>query len=248
MKIEKNHCIALIPARGGSKGVPHKNIKLLKEFPLIAYTITTALMSEKIQRVIVSTDSLQIAEISKTYGAEVPFLRPLEFATDSSGDMEFVKHAIKWLAENEGQLPEYLVHLRPTTPLRDVTIVDEAIQQFKINIKADSLRSAHKAPESPYKWFQKNQEGYFESLINGMNNEEINQARQCFPEAYIPDGYVDILRTECILEKNCLYGDRMMAFETPFCQEADIEEDFMLLEYMLDRFNYPLVQYMRSKH
>ena len=145
--------IAAIPARGGSKGVPKKNIKLLKDYPLIAYSIIAAKQSKKIDRVIVSTDSEEIAGIAKKYGAEVPFLRPAGFAGDKSPDMEWVLHLLKWLKENEGVEPELIVHLRPTTPLRDPDLIDRAIDKIKNNKEATSLRSGQEMDECPYKSF-----------------------------------------------------------------------------------------------
>src|SRR5207248_1516291 len=125
--------------------------------PLIAYSIAVAKISSRIDRVVVSTDSEEIAEISRLYGAEVPFLRPQVFAGDVSPDREFVIHALEWFQHNEGAVPDYLVHLRPTTPLRDPKLVDDAILATISNSEATSMRSAHKAPESPFKWFTRNE-------------------------------------------------------------------------------------------
>ena len=122
--------VAIIPARSGSKSVAHKNIKLLSGHPLIAYSIAAAQLSKSIGRIIVSTDSEHYAGIAKKYGAEVPFIRPAKLSEDKSGDREFLEHAMEWMAENEGFQPEYWVHLRPTTPLREPRIIDEAIDFF----------------------------------------------------------------------------------------------------------------------
>ena len=122
--------LAIIAARGGSKGIPKKNIIDLGGHPLIAYSIAVAKLSKLIERIIVSTDSEEIAEISKKYGAEVPFIRPEEYARDNSPDKEFVQHAINWFKEKENYAPEYMVHIRPTTPLRKPEIIDEAIEKF----------------------------------------------------------------------------------------------------------------------
>ena len=112
--IDKGKVFAIIPARSGSKGVKNKNIRLLNGYPMIAYTIAAAKLSENIDRVIVSTDSEQYAEIAQKYGAEVPFLRPAEISGDTSADIEFMQHAINWFYENEGKVPEYWLHLRVT--------------------------------------------------------------------------------------------------------------------------------------
>ncbi|PYR99017.1 MAG: cytidylyltransferase, partial [Acidobacteria bacterium] len=137
---------ALIPARGGSKGVPKKNIKLLGGYPLIAYSIAAAKLCPLVDRIVVSTDSEDIANISKKYGADVPFLRPAELATDSSPDRDFILHALAYFERQERNTPEYIVHLRPTTPLRDPALMAEAIECIRNNSEATSLRSAHPAP------------------------------------------------------------------------------------------------------
>lgn len=245
-KIVQNSCIALIPARGGSKGVPHKNIKLLKGFPLIAYSIVLAQLSQKIQRVIVSTDSEEIAEIAKKFGAEVPFMRPDSFSGDKSPDYEFVNHALEWLATHEGKVPEYIVHVRPTTPLRIPSVVDNAIEAFVKSKDATSLRSGHKASESPFKWFLKSEQGFFKSIADGVSNEEANAGRQQFPNVYIPDGYVDVIKTSFVCENGILHGEKLMAFESPTCYEVDEEEDFMLLEYQIHKKGSIIYDYLED--
>lgn len=247
-KIVKGKNIAIIPARGGSKGVPHKNIKQLGGFPLLAYSIAACKLSNEVQRTIVSTDSEEIAQIAKQYGAEVPFLRPKQFAGDKSGDIEFVNHAISWLAENENEIPEFLIHIRPTTPLRNTKIMDIAIRKIEQSVDATSLRSAHKASESPYKWFVKNEEGYFESVVKGVTNDTANTGRQEFPDVYIPDGYIDVLKTNYIMQSQMLHGNKMIAFESPVCYEVDTEEDFELLEYQIEKKGSEVYEFLKNTY
>ena len=240
MSLEK--IFAIIPARGGSKGVPKKNIRPLAGYPLIAYSIAAARLCSRINRIIVSTDSKEIAELSRRYGAEVPFIRPAEFAGDLSPDRDFVIHALKWFEENEGAVPEYLVHLRPTTPLRDPALIDEAIAAIMSNPEATSLRSGHEAPESPFKWFMRGEEGYF----YGFNPDDprpgyTNLPRQTFPTVYIPDGYVDVLRTLFVLNSDDIHGNRIMGFVSPMCQEVDSLESFEFLEFQLAKRGSPLL-------
>lgn len=229
-KIDYGSCTALIPARGGSKGVPKKNIRLLKGFPLIAYSIAAARLSGKIDRVVVSTDSQEIAEIAKKYGAEVPFLRPPEYAQDHSPDLDFVEHAIAWFGEHEGVIPEYLVHLRPTTPLRSSSEIDKAVELIMEDERATSLRSGFHCVHPPYKWLRISGSGYMEPVMPGMTCDETNLPRQDFSEIYIPNGYVDVLKSDFILKNHLMHGDRMIGFKTKEVPDIDTESDFQKLE------------------
>ena len=229
--------IAVIPARFGSKGVPGKNIKELAGKPLIAYSILAGIKSKLIDRVIVSTDSDEYASISKDYGAEVPFIRPNEYSDDNSTDYDFVKHLLDWLAEYEGNTPDYIVHLRPTTPFRDPKVLDNAIKKFINNTEVTSLRSAHEMPETAYKQFEL--EGkYFKTICTGsFELDDANNSRQSFPKTYTPNGYVDILKTSYILGKNLLHGNRVLGFITDFTVEVDSIEDFEFLEWQINKKN-----------
>ena len=245
--MKKADVIALIPARGGSKGVPKKNIKLLGGYPLIAYSIAAAKLSEMIERVVISTDSEEIANVARQFGAEVPFLRPAEFAGDRSPDIEFVVHAMDWFQQNEAQVPEYIVHVRTTTPLREPGIVDDAIRQILINKEATSLRSAHPAPESPFKWFLKSKDGWFKGITPNVSNEAINNPRQGFPNVYVPDGYVDVLKTSFIAtHAGILHGDKILVFISPVCREVDTPEDFEYLGFELKTKGSPLLKYLNE--
>jgi len=238
---------SIIPARSGSKGVPHKNIRLLAGFELIAYSIAAALMSKRIERVIVSTDSKKIAQIAEQYGAEAPFLRPKELARNHSTDREFVIHALHWFEEHEGTAPDYMVHLRPTTPLREPKLLDLAIENMLSTPEATSLRSGHEAPESPFKWFKRNKHGYFEGLLpDDPRPEYYNLPRQAFQAVYVPNGYVDILKTDFVLNSETLHGDRMLGFITPVAREVDTVEDFTFLEYDMEKRGHILSDYLRS--
>jgi len=163
--IQKDSIYAIIPARAGSKGVKNKNIRCLAGYPMIAYSIAACKMSKQIERIIVSTDSEEYAKIARYYGAETPFLRPAEIAGDQSTDIEFMEHAIDWLAENEKTVPEYFVHIRPTYPLRQIRVIEEAISKMCEDVTATSLRSAHLASNTPYKWFNMRDDGYYKSFL-----------------------------------------------------------------------------------
>lgn len=240
--------IAIIPARGGSKGVPGKNIISLLGHPLIAYSISAALQSHSISRTIVSTDSEEIAAIARHYGAEVPFLRPTEFSTDISTDRVFLVHAIQWLATHEGFHPEYLVHLRPTTPLRDPTVIDEAVRLIKSTPAATSLRSAHLASKTPYKWFEMDELGYFRGIRrDDVRPEYYNLPRQSFPPVYDPNGYVDVVRASQLLNSPSVHGSAILGFVTPHSHEVDSLEDLVLLKYLAEHHGSTLLRFMQEK-
>ena len=240
--------IAIIPARSGSKGVPGKNIKLLGGIPLFAFSIIAAKMMPSVSRVIVSTDSEEYAQIAKGYGAEVPFLRPNEISGDKSTDFDLFLHALNWFKENENLIPEYILHLRPTTPLRNPQIMEEAVKLFFENKNlASSLRSGHSAPESPYKWFLKDENNYFKGLRDDLTPEKVNLPRQSFPSVYIPDGYIDILKSSVILNSGTLHGDKMLVFESPFCVEVDTKDDFEYLEFQIEKEGSSIINFHNNK-
>ena len=240
--------IAIIPARSGSKGVPGKNIKLLGGIPLFAFSIIAAKMMPSVSRVIVSTDSEEYAQIAKDYGAEVPFLRPNEISGDKSTDFDLFLHALNWFKENENLIPEYILHLRPTTPLRNPQIMEEAVKLFFENKNlASSLRSGHSAPESPYKWFLKDENNYFKGLRDDLTPEKVNLPRQSFPSVYIPDGYIDILKSSVILDSGTLHGDKMLVFESPFCVEVDTKDDFEYLEFQIEKEGSSIINFHNNK-
>lgn len=234
---------AIIPARSGSKSLIDKNIKLLSGHPLLAYSIAAAKMSNKIDRVILSTDSREYANVAMQYGAEVPFLRPEKHSKDTSSDKSFLLHAIKWFQENENFLPEFWVHLRPTTPLREVKIIDDAIDAILNDANSTSLRSGHKASESPLKWFTKKGD-YFKGFLT---NEDYNLPKESFQDVFIPDGFVDIIKTSFILNQKELHGDKMIGFESPVCTEVDSLDEFLYIQYQLDNYGSKLLKYL-DKH
>ena len=226
--------VALIPARSGSKGVVDKNIMLLGGIPLISYSIVAAKKSKLIDRIIVSTDSEEYAEIARSYGAETPFIRPKDISGDLATDVEFFRHAIDWLQENENFVPEYFVHLRPTTPFRDPKVLDKAIKEF-ICSDYSALRSCHKMSESSYKTFEV-ENNMFKRICNGGSNiEGSNAARQAFPETYDANGYIDIVRSEMISKHNLIHGSKVKAFITNTAHEIDEIGDIDFLEYLIQK-------------
>ena len=238
--------IGLIPARGGSKGIPKKNIKLLAGYPLITYSIIASKLSSKIKRTIISTDSQEFAEIALSYGAEVPFLRPKEISKDNSLDIEYVNHALDWFQTHEGNQPEYLVILPPPTPLRDPVLIDRAIEKIIQNEEATSLRSAHETRESPYKLFQIKDDFYAGMFPDDPRPEYYNLPRQAFPPVYHPNGYVDIIKSQTVTNLGSLHGPRILSFITPDAGELDRSEDFDFIEFVLRQQKNPVYEYLKN--
>lgn len=198
--------IAIIPARSGSKGIKNKNIKDVKGFPLIAYSIAAGKQADTVSRVIVSTDSKDYADIAVKYGAEVPFLRPSDISKSDSKDIEYLQHALSEIFRSEGEVPGYVVLLRPTTPMRDPLIIDKAVQLIKENRNATAVVSVHLLEECPYKWMTISDKGYLESPFTELEPDDVNLPRQSFKKVYEPDGYVDVLKSRVILEDGLVYG------------------------------------------
>lgn len=143
-------------------------------------------------------------------------------------------------------MPDYLVHLRPTTPLREPQILDEAIAVMLEDQQANSLRSGHLAAESPFKWLLRDEQGYFKTILPEYTTNYCNLPRQTFPPVYIPDGYVDILKTEFILQAGVIHGEKMIGFASPVCHEVDTIEDFAYLEFEAQRKGSMLLDYLKE--
>lgn len=230
----------LIPARGGSKGVPKKNIKILGKLPLIAYSIKVAKKSKYIRRVIVTTDDQETANISRNYGAEILYLRPKKISTGDSIDIDFFKYHIKYLIDNHLDVPDLIVHLRPTTPFRDVSVIDDAIEFFKKDKRASSLRSANIANVTPYKIFKKDGKYMKPFLSSNLAVEFYNLPRQAFEEAYVPNGYVDIVQPDIFKSSNILHGDNILLYKTQETVDIDTIEDFEFAEQILKKQKYEI--------
>ena len=199
--------LCIIPARSGSKGIPHKNIKLFHDKPLLAWSISQAEQSKYDMRIIVSTDSQKYANIANNYGAETPFLRPSEISQDLSTDYECIKHCLDWLNLNENYIPDIVLQLRPTQPLRKIDTIDKCLDIFIQNRNNyDSLRTVVEFEKSPYKMYNivNNQ---LIPLFTEINNikEPYNQCRQVLPKTYLHNGYIDIFNAD-IIHDNTISG------------------------------------------
>ena len=222
--------IALIPARAGSKGVPNKNIKLLNGVPLIGYTIEACKRSERITRIMVSTDCKKIAEIARQCGAEIPFIRPAKYAQDDSTDHQVIKHFIDETGVDE------VAYMRPTTPIRLPEIIDRGIELFFENKESMSgLRSMHELPEPPHKMFKLGVDGFCKGFFEHYNGikDYTNLPRQTFPIAYQPNGYIDIAKKQTLLSCGTAFGTRIMPLITENVIEIDSHYEYQLLEYQM---------------
>ncbi|MHB8820005.1 MAG: acylneuraminate cytidylyltransferase family protein, partial [Bellilinea sp.] len=206
--VKQPEVLAVIPARGGSKGIPHKNFRPFAGHPLIAYSIMAARQAETVTRVIVSTDDPQIAAAAREYGAEVPFMRPDELAQDNTLDLPVFQHALAWLIANEAYSPDVVVHLRPTSPVRPIGLVDEAVRLLLDNPEADSVRGVVPAGQNPHKMWRIDMEtGQLRNLLDVPGvPEPFNAPRQVLPAVYWQTGHIDAIRPVTILEKNSMSG------------------------------------------
>ncbi len=212
--------LAIIPARGGSKSIPLKNIKKLSGKPLIEYTINAALNSKKIDKIIVSTDNEKIAKISKSLGAEVPFSRPRKISSDTSQTIDLVKHTIKKLEESN-YIPDIVTILQPTSPFRTGDIIDKSINMLKSNFS--SVVSVTKIKKHPYSafWFQ----GKY--LKPFKKNFQKFYQRQLFPELFYPTGAIYTFWTSTLTKYNSIYGNKIKPLITnDEMTNLDIDDDF----------------------
>lgn len=201
--------LALIPARGGSKGIPRKNIRNFAGYPLIAWSIAAAKQSEYVRRVIVSTDDEVIAAVARECGAETPFLRPAEFAQDKTTDLPVFEHAIQWLEENENYRPEIIIQLRPTSPIRPKNMLDDAIRILLDRNDADCVRGVVPAAQNPFKmWRFEGEDKPMMPLleVDGIA-EPYNAPRQILPPVSWQTGHIDAIRVSTIKQKHSLTGD-----------------------------------------
>jgi N-acylneuraminate cytidylyltransferase len=229
--------LALIPARGGSKSIPHKNIRLLAGYPLIAYSIAAARAAALVTRVIVSTDDPDIAAVARSYGAEVPFLRPAQHAQDDTPDLPVFQHALGWLAENEDYHPEIIVQLRPTSPFRRVWHIDQAVARLLDRPEADAVRTVCLPFQNPFKMWHIQPDGLMRPLMQIAGAPEpYNLPRQALPEVYWQTGYVDAARTDTILKQNSMTGQRILPLVIDPSEWVDIDspDDWRRAERLLE--------------
>lgn len=222
--------LAIIPARGGSKGVPRKNVRELNGKPLIGYTIEAAKKSNKVSRVVVTTEDIEIATVSKEYKAEVPYLRPDELSQDNSPTMECILHMLNYLEKTEGYVPDYVLLLQCTSPLRNYSHINEAIDKL-LNSDYDSIVSVCEAEVNPY-WaniFEGDKLKYF--IEEGRKITR----RQELPNVYRMNGAIYLIKTEVLKKQKTFEPEEVMGYIMDSYSSVDIdtEMDFKIAEAII---------------
>jgi N-acylneuraminate cytidylyltransferase/CMP-N,N'-diacetyllegionaminic acid synthase len=214
--------LAIIPARGGSKGIPRKNLYPLAGKPLIAWTIETALKCKLLNRVIVSTEDPEIASISQKYGAEVPFLRPLELAGDETPGIAPLIHAITWLKDNDDYIPDLVLLLQPTSPLREVQDITKAITIFNYS-RGESVVSVTLSQSHPHWMKQITDEGH---LINFVGDIKSPSRRQDLSPVYSLNGAIYLIKHDLLLSSHSFFTGRTYGYVMPPERSLDIDTEW----------------------
>jgi CMP-N-acetylneuraminic acid synthetase len=228
--------LGIIPARGGSKGIPRKNMRVLAGKPLLSWTAEAALES-KLDRIILSSEDEEILNFARGKGVEVPFVRPRELAGDDTPSLDVVMHAVEELRRTEGYLADAVMLLQPTSPLRTSKHINEAIELFSKKPEATSLVSVVKAPHNmiPESLMRLEGDGYLNHVRSW--GEGLSQ-RQKKPIYFARNGAaIYLVRTSYLLEKKSLYGPRILPYEMPRHESVDIDDllDFEICEYLLSK-------------
>ena len=185
--------LAVVQARGGSKGLPRKNLRPLMGHPIIAYSIASGLAAACVTRLLLTTDDEEIASVGRSYGAETPFLRPAHLAQDDTPDLPVFQHALSWLKEHEGYSPHVVVQLRPTTPLRPRGMIDQAVAILRQTPGTDCVRGVIEPKQTPYKMWRPGPDGGIVPLLQTEFSEPYNMPRQKLPKAYWQTGHIDAI-------------------------------------------------------
>jgi YrbI family 3-deoxy-D-manno-octulosonate 8-phosphate phosphatase len=236
--------VAIVPARGGSKSISGKNIRPLGGIPLLAYSIEAGLRARQVDRVIVSTDDEEVAEIARTRGADVPFLRPAAIAGDTTPDLPVFQHALDWLAANADCVPEIVVQLRPTSPLRPPDCVDRAIELLRRDDTIDSVRGVVQASQNPYKMWRLQADGTMTPLLASETPHACNQPHQELPHTYWQTGHIDAIRTAIIRGRASMSGNRIgaLVLDAAYACDIDTEADWQRTEWLLEHLDRPVVR------
>jgi CMP-N,N'-diacetyllegionaminic acid synthase len=216
--------VALIPARGGSKGLPRKNLADLGGRPLLAWSVESALQATTVDRVVVCTDDEEIAAAARSAGAEVPWVRPAELATDDAADLPVFEHALDRL-DAVGPPVEVFVHLRPTSPFREPGLIDRAVSLLRSHPGVDSVRSVSPVAKTPFKMWFVDDEGFMEPVVGSWEEECFNRPRQALPPVWTQDGTLDVVRAG-VVRGGSMTGRRVLALrhDSPLV-DVDTAED-----------------------
>jgi N-acylneuraminate cytidylyltransferase len=242
---EGRKVLAVIPARGGSKSIPRKNLRPFAGHPLLAWSIAAARDAATVDRVVVSTDDPELRAVALEYGAEAPFLRPSELAEDSTPDFPVFEHVLLWLEKAEHWRPDLVVQLRPTSPLRPSGLVDRAVAQLARDRGADSLRAVVAPSQNPYKmWRRIPGSPYLMPLLGDGGSEAFNRPRQALPETLWQTGHLDVFWRDTVVVKRSLTGDRVLPLPLPARLAVDIDtlDQWEFAEWVLARSQAPLAR------
>ncbi len=226
--------LGLIPARGGSKGIPHKNIAPLAGKPLLAYSCEAALQSQFLARTLLSTDDPEIADVGREFGVEVPFMRPPELALDETPILPVIQQTLEWLDEHDGFVPDAVVLMQPTSPLRKAGHIDAAIQLF-FEQKADTVVSVIEVPHqfNPVSLMQLDEENQLQPYLQGS----MILRRQEKPRLYARNGPAVLMIRQDTIQRGQLYGERIFPYLMDQTASLDIDDivDLQMAEYWLQR-------------
>ena len=226
--------LAIIPARGGSKGIKRKNLRQINGKSLVGLSVLHALKSKLITRVIVSSDDPEIIAEAVKYGAEAPFIRPAELAEDQVLDIPVFEHALKYLEEKEKYIPEIVVHLRPTAPYRKPEWIDEAIQLLINQPNADSVRSVSEPDKHPYRVFRIDEKGFLDPIMKHEHPVSYLLRRQDLPKMYYYNCVIDVTKPTTIFQKHSMTGDKIVPYimNPDDVIDIDSERDLKLAEIL----------------
>ena len=232
---EKQEVLGVIVARGGSKSILKKSIALCAGKPLMYYTIEAAKRATSITRLIISTDDEEMASYAKSQGVEVPFMRPKELAKDKTPDLPVFEHVLAELKSREGYVPDMVVHLRPTTPLKKVSDINKSVELLLSHPDAQSVRSVCEPPHTPFKMYTVEDDGFLQPLLPNVfpkvfeeYPEAYNMPRQLLPTVWRHSGYVDVIRSEVISERHSMSGVHILPLFFEEWRDIDIDSPIEL--------------------
>jgi len=234
--------LAVVPARGGSKSIPRKNLRRFAGHPLIAYSIAAGRQAQAVTRVVVSTDDEEIAEVALRYGAEVPFLRPAELAQDDTTDLPVFQHILRELEQRQGYRPEIVVQLRPTSPVRPRDCIDRAVALLREHPEADSVRGVVPSGQNPFKMWRLADDGAMRPLLPEIP-EAYNLPRQALPATYWQTGHVDAIRASTI-EHGSMSGTVIwpLVLDPIYTVDIDTPRDWLRAEWLVEQTGIDMVR------